>query len=154
MYLGLYNVSWIFKYIEKQKSEVTPTLIPFVACHPHMITLKLPSISHIGSSKLLKYTKYGKTPYSFFLPPVPPAKPLIQAIQLMLSIQTNTPHLHKRKSKQLLNCTFSKFLIDKSKRVKASKCSSPKEGKISHEISSPRSIVCKGCFSNSIYFWF
>ena len=122
-----------------------------MACHPHMITLKLPSISHIGSSKLLKYTKYGKTPYSFFLPPVPPVKPLIQAIQLMLLIQTNTLHLHKRKSKQLLNCTF---LIDKSKRVKASKCSSPKEGKISHEISSPRSIVCKGCFSNSVYFWF
>ena len=151
MYLGLYNVSWIFKYIDKQKSEVIPTLIPFVACHPHMITLKLPSISHIGSSKLLKYTKYGKTPYSFFLPPVPPVKPLIQAIQLMLLIQTNTLHLHKRKSKQLLNCTF---LIDKSKRVKASKCSSPKEGKILHETSSPRSIVCKGCFSNSIYFWF
>ena len=107
MYLGLYNVSWIFKYIDKQKSEVIPTLIPFVACHPHMITLKLPSISHIGSSKLLKYTNYGKTPYSFFLPPVPPVKPLIQAIQLMLSIQTNTLHLHKRKSKQLLKLYLS-----------------------------------------------
>ena len=41
----------------------TSTLTPFVACHPHMMTLKSPSSSPICSSKSLKFHNYGKAPY-------------------------------------------------------------------------------------------
>ena len=57
------NASWIYKYKDKQQSSVTLTLIYFVACHPHIMSLKPPSSSVICSSKSLKYSNYSKAPY-------------------------------------------------------------------------------------------
>ena len=57
------NASWIYKYKDKQQSSVTPTLIPFVACDPHIMALNPPSSSVICSSKYLKCSNYSKAPY-------------------------------------------------------------------------------------------
>ena len=95
--------------------------------------------------------------HSSLLLPVPPGKPLCQAIHLMLPIQTNLSHLNQYTNKHLLNCTFSKSLSNQYLGMShLKKCKSPLKiffkKKTLHEIPSPEDIVCKGCFSNSTPF--
>ena len=58
IYLGLYNIFWIYKYKDKQESLVSPILIFLWLLIPIP-----PSFSPICSSKSVKYSSYGMTPY-------------------------------------------------------------------------------------------
>ena len=46
-------------------NHVTSRLIPFVACHLLMMTLKPPTPLPLCSLKSLKFRNYGKAPYIF-----------------------------------------------------------------------------------------
>ena len=110
--LILLYIYWIVMFLKFANIKTNPILICFLACHPHMTTLKLPSSSFICSSKSLKCSYYGKAPYfSFLLPPVLPGKHFCQAIHLMFPIQNNSPHVHQH-SNTFLRCFFSKNLTN------------------------------------------
>ena len=73
----VFNV-WIVMFLEFTKTNISnnpSTLISFVACLPHMMTLKPPSPSPICSSKTLKFRNYvtmGRHHTYFHLTTSPP----------------------------------------------------------------------------------
>ena len=80
--------------------------------NPHPFCGFLSSYDDFKTSFLLLLFVPTSLLKGFLLPPVPPGKPLHQAIHLMLPIQTNSPDLHQHTNKHLLNCIFSKSLTN------------------------------------------
>ena len=93
----------VSREVKKAKKNQSPP--HFVACptlHNHFNLTSPP----LCSSKFHKYSNYDKAPNSFVLPPVPPDKPLRQAIHFPPG-KTNFPRLQRHTCEHLLNRTFS-----------------------------------------------